>query len=312
MTVTEAAARSRFAPRTAPAEFFAGREWAVETAPFRALAHRFQLRSQSREIGDYLGYVLSGLADPAGGGSVSAYSVLDRGEQARRGRWTVYFGDQRVSMSKTVTKAISMVLWHINQEAVRATDTDMVVLHASAAELDGVGVVLPAPMESGKTTTVAGLIGAGFRYVTDEAVAISTDTGWVTPFAKPLSIDHGSWEVLSHLQPATVLPAAIQWHVPAEDVRSGSTGDVMLPRLIVSPRYRLGAETVLTPLGRAQMVVLLAESTFHFPDHGARNFAALADLARRSDCYTLTIGDLDEAVALVTSAVRTIAAREAS
>ena len=48
-------------------------------------------------------------------------------------------------------------------------------------------------MESGKTTLVAGLVLAGLRYLTDEAVAIRPADGGITPFPKALSVDHGSW-----------------------------------------------------------------------------------------------------------------------
>ena len=44
-------------------------------------------------------------------------------------------------------------------------------------------------MESGKTTLTAGLVRAGFDYLSDEAVAFDWDTLDIVPYAKPLSID---------------------------------------------------------------------------------------------------------------------------
>jgi len=308
--VTDIAEKSRYAPRTAPPGFFDNRDWAYETSRFRALAHDFTVRSESAEIGRYLDGVLAELAAP--GSAATAYHVLDRGEGARKGRWAVYFGRERLSLNSRISVAVGVLLWHVNQETIRTTDPDMVLLHAAAAELDGVGVVLPAPMESGKTTTVAGLIRAGFRYLTDEAVAIDPRTGWLSPFAKPLSVDRGSWAVLPDLEPATVLPNGIQWHVPVGTIRTGALGGRVLPRLIVSPRYVRGATTQLAPVSRGEMLIELGEATFHFHRHGLRNFQVLADLARRCDCYRLTIGDLDQAVALVTDLVHSTAAQEAS
>jgi hypothetical protein len=308
--MTDTAERSRYAPRTAPAGFFDGRDWAYRTGRFQALAHDFTVRSESAEIGRYVDGVLTELAAP--GSAATTYYVIDRGEGVRKGRWAVYFGNERVNLSGRIDTAIAMLLWHVNQETVRTTEPDMVLVHAAAAELDGVGVVLPAPMESGKTTTVAGLIRAGFRYLTDEAVAIDPRTGWVSPFAKPLSVDRGSWVVLRDLEPATVLPNSNQWHVPIRSIRPGALAGRVLPRLIVSPRYVHGATTQLAPVSRGRMLVELGEATFHFHRHGVRNFSVLADLVRRSDCYRLTIGDLDEAVALITDLVHSTAAQEAS
>jgi hypothetical protein len=308
--MTETVQKSRYAPRVAPAGFFDNRDWAYQTSRFQALAHDFTFRSESAEIGRYLDTVLAELAAP--GSATTAYHVLDRGDGARKGRWAVYFGDERLSMSSRVSNAVGMLLWHVNQETIRATDPDMVLLHAAAAELDGVGVVMPAPMESGKTTTVAGLIRAGFRYLTDEAVAIDPRTGWLSPFAKPLSVDRGSWGVLPDLEPAAVLPYTHQWHVPVRTIWPGALGGRVLPRLIISPRYVHGATTQLEPVSRGEMLIELGEATFHFHRHGVRNFHVLADLARRCDCYRLTIGDLDQAVALVKDLVHSTAAQEAS
>jgi hypothetical protein len=308
--MTDIAEKSRYAPRTAPPGFFDNRDWAYETSRFRALAHDFGVRSESAEIGGYLEHVLAELA--ATGAPATHYHVLDRGDGTRKGRWAVYFGSERLSLSTRIGVAVGMLLWHINQETVSATDPEMVLLHAAAAELDGVGVVLPAPMESGKTTTVAGLIRAGFRYLTDEAVAIDPRTGWLSPFAKPLSVDRGSWAVLPDLEPETLLPHTNQWHVPVRAIRPGALGGRVLPRLVISPRYVHGATTQLEPVSRGEMLIELGEATFHFHRHGVRNFQVLADLARRCDCYRLTIGDLDQAVALVTDLVHSTAAQEAS
>jgi len=118
--------------------------------------------------------------------------------------------------------------------------------------------------------------------------------------------------VLADLKPATVLPNALQWHVPIHSIRAGALAGRVQPRLIVSPRYVFGARTELVPVSRGKTLVELGEATFHFHQHAERNFGVLADLARRCDSYRLTVGDLDEAVALVTDLVHSTAAQEAS
>jgi hypothetical protein len=49
------------------------------------------------------------------------------------------------------------------------------------------------------------------------------------------------------------------------------------------------------------MLVLLADSTFAFQANPGRNLEVLARVAARSDCYRLTIGDLDSAVARISA-----------
>jgi hypothetical protein len=47
--------------------------------------------------------------------------------------------------------------------------------------------------------------------------------------------------------------------------------------------------------------VLLAESTFRFPERSARSMPVLSDLAERVPAFRLLIDDLDEGVTAVTA-----------
>ena len=55
---------------------------------------------------------------------------------------------------------------------------------------------------------------------------------------------------------------------------------------------------------RAEAVVDLAKNTFNFGDHGVPGLQQLALVVRACDCYRLTVGTLDDAVALIDDLVR--------
>jgi hypothetical protein len=200
------------------------------------------------------------------------------------------------------TLALAHLLWHINQQVIDSTQ-DLLLFHASAAEHDGVGILFPATAESGKTTLVAGVVRAGLRYVTDEAAAIDLDTITLHPYAKPLSVDPGSWEVLADLAPQVeeaVEPyLSSQWHVDPLSIRPDALASVSDPRFVVFPSYIAGAGTHLEPVGRAEAVLLLSSNCFNLSRFGRRGFEAMTELVRGADCYRLTVDRLDDGVGAV-------------
>jgi hypothetical protein len=172
-------------------------------------------------------------------------------------------------------------------------------VHAAAAAIDGRAVLLPARMESGKTTLVAGLVQRGFGYLTDEAAVIDPVTLRVSPFPKPLTIDEGSWSVLPELRPersADVEPlVSRQWHVDPRSIRSDALAADSEVVCIVSPQYVAGATTALRAMSKADALVLLCESTFYLDRHRRTGFDALGELVRRTPTFQLVIGDLESA-----------------
>lgn len=273
--------------------------WAFESGRFQALGHEFSVRTTCAALGRHVDHVFSPFAVP--GTPATWYSIRELEDEGETW-YLVDFGEDRVVRTKWARRAFGMLLWHMNQETIRRSHR-FTLLHASAAERDGIAAIFPAPMESGKTTLVAGLLRAGLRYLTDEAAAIDPENLRVHPFPKALSIDPGSWDVLADLEPhvdPAVAPFAIgQWQVVPDAIRPAAVAPPAPVRLVVAPRYSAGAATTLESLGRPEMLRLCIDSTFRFTDHGRRNFAVLAEVTRTSECFRLTVGDLRTACNLV-------------
>jgi hypothetical protein len=212
----------------------------------------------------------------------------------------VRYQDRVVVVTGRLDRALSVLLWHINAEVVRRSAPHYPLVHAAAAVWNGSAVLLAAAPESGKTTTVAGLVQqAGFDYLTDEAVAIDLRNLLAQPYPKPLSIDRGSWGPLAHLRPAHGDPVTGQWQVAAGSIRPGAVAAPAPIRFVVEPAYDPNTTTRLEPLPRGAMLVRLADSTFEFQAAPQRNLGVLARIVERADCYRLPISDLDEGVRLI-------------
>lgn len=274
--------------------------WTRTTGPFRAIAHAFVVRTMDAALGRYLEAVLNPFADD--GADALAYSVVDRGE-ATKNRYALYFGSERLALTPSGSFAVATLLWHVNRGAISSGD-EFVLIHAGAVEWDGHAALFPAPMESGKTTLVAGMVRAGARYLSDEAAAIEPDTLLVHPFPKALTIGSGSWGVLADLAPE-VDPKLAQrylrgdWHIDARTIRPDSFAPATMPSIVIAPSYVRDAVTCLLPMTRAEAVMHLGQNSFNLPKHGRLGLEVLAAVVRRSTCHRLVVGDLDEACDLV-------------
>jgi hypothetical protein len=224
--------------------------------------------------------------------------------QAVEGTFDVLADAESIGASVKSWRAVALIGWHINQSVVEHSRARHVLLHASAAVKDGGAVVLAAPMEHGKTTTVTGLLRAGYSYVTDEAVAVDPASLQLTPYPKPLTIDRGAWKLFPDLRPSVTFPDAASWWVTAESIRPGAVVESADPVVVVLPAYSAGAVTELVPMGPTEATTTLAGCTFRFDDDPVRNLGVVAALARRCPTYRLTIGDLGEAVEAIDGLMR--------
>ncbi len=187
--------------------------------------------------------------------------------------------------------------------AVAIERWDGVVCHAGGVARDGVGIVLPADMESGKSTLTAGLVRAGFDYLSDEGIAFHPDTNLIQPYPKPLSLDPGSWFLFPELEPRADLGdddyKQNQWQVAPDAIREGAVADPCPAGVLVFPQYVEGSTTELVPIGRAEALIELAKNTFSFNQQSRFALEQLAGIVRVVPSYRLTVGSLAAAVATI-------------
>lgn len=272
-------------------------QWAWRSGPCAALEHRFELLVEPEDFGSDLDQLVAPFRTrrpPEDSAVVVSYSVRADGDGDLP--LNLYVDDEHLMSGATARIFSGILAWHINRSAVEASEERHVLLHASAATRAGMTIILPADMESGKTTTIAGLLRSGFDYVTDEAVAIDPATGRITPFPKTLSLDPGSWGLFPECRPATE-ERVLQWHVdPGQFGARTIRTSVGPPRFVVFPKYVAGAETTMTPVPPAEAVSELARMSFHFARHPRRNLMVVKQVALNATLARLVIGSLDDAV----------------
>jgi hypothetical protein len=266
------------------------------TRTYHALAHDFRLAFEDRPVCAYFEQLFDAFAE-ADGRSVTNYTVV----RTENGGFEVRGDAPDVLAGATASGVATAFVHHVNRQAI---DGEYAVMsHAGGVERNGVGFVFPAHMESGKTTLTAGLVRAGFGYLTDEAVAFDWHSGVIEPFPKPLSIDEGSQFLFPELRPGPA-PGEVatlegQWQVPASAIRPDALGQPCRARFVVFPRYEAGAATALTPVTRAEALVELAKNTFEFKERPRRALDVLAEIVRGAECYRIAVGSHAEACDLI-------------
>ncbi len=281
--------------------------WGYVTRRFRLLAHDFAIRTNHAGLARYLDEVFAPAAVPGAPTTPTTWYSIVTGLPGERAD-ALLIDEDRVLHTDQPHYILKHLMWHINQQAIRKSLSTHVLVHAAVAARDGVGIVMPAPQEAGKTTLVAGLVSAGFGYLSDEAAAIHPESLEIAPFPKPLSVDKGSWEVLAGAEPqldeTTRQYVTKQWQASPLSLRHGSVSGPVPAGLLILPTYRAGAATTLEPVRAVDALVATLSQTFYFHRAAQRNLEVLARLLATVHCYRLTVGDLAVACEAVDGACR--------
>lgn len=278
---------------------------AVATMPlarigsYRALGHSFEVEADEPSLASSLSATLGDLSHAGPAEHCYRFTTADRADATM---FELTRDGEALGGPWPPAVAATALVTDLNRQAA-ASRPHHLLLHAAALSWAGRGLVLPAPPGGGKTTLAAGLIAAGFAYLTDEVVAIDPATLEIEPYPKPLSVGAGAVPVLRHLAilgGSWVWPAPGEpWLVAADTFGSWAAGGPCRAHLLVFPSYSEGATTALTPLGRAEALVEVAANSFNFVDHGSAWLPVLRRLVLECSCWRLTTGDLGEACELL-------------
>ena len=249
------------------------------------------------EVAERLGSLASVAASP---GHAVVYELVaaERGIDVRA-------DGRAIGNARNADSALSLVQWHLNR-LVGEHSGGRLQLHASAVRLrDGRVAVFPGDVNAGKSTLVAGLVRAGYGYLTDEMVAVEIGTGRAEGYRKPVNLDPGAWSLFPGVVPTDaadrgdehlVDPVALHPDALAGP-RTGGIG------LVVFPAYRAGGSTQATRLSPGAALVTLIAHCTNLATHGQAGLDTLARLVTRAADFDLTMAGLDDAVRAVDALV---------
>ncbi len=201
------------------------------------------------------------------------------------------------------SQAYPMFEWGLNW-CIANYAHSYLVIHAAVVERAGRAAILPAPPGSGKSTLCAGLIGRGWRLLSDELMLLDLASGLIEPLARPVNLKNASIDVIRGFHAGVVMTDPVRdtakgtvalMRPPLDSVSRAA--EPALPAWVIFPRYVAGAPAVLKPNSKAQTFMRVVEQAFNYDILGARGFEAAAGLIDRCECFEFSYGNLDEAVA---------------
>ena len=193
--------------------------------------------------------------------------------------------------------------WCVGNQAHR-----WVAIHAAVLERHGRTLILSGESGAGKSTLCAALALKGWRLFSDEFALIDPDSGRLAPLPRPVSLKNASIDIIRARGRDVVfgtegvdIEGARFAHMkpPADSVRRAR--EESPPGWVVLPRWAAGRPTALEPLPKAQALLRLTDQSFNYNYLGAKGYECIADLVRRSDCYTLEYSDLDDVLSRLES-----------
>lgn len=205
-------------------------------------------------------------------------------------------------------KALSQLAPYLKHQAARLALNDhdhILTLHAGAVAKDGSLIVLPANSGEGKSTLVAGLVRAGFRYFSDEIAPLSQGSCKVTPVPLGICVKESAFPVLLGRYPEIAQlrvhdredgRRAVYLPPPRETI--AQVADAIPATHLVFHRYQAGADTELSPISRSQALGRALAQCVSIPAPlTLDDAAALVNWIEQVECYEMISGSLDASVA---------------
>jgi hypothetical protein len=274
---------------------------------YRVLSYYFCLRWNADRLGSFAHQVLEGFTvprdpgeerTPPTPGDPPVYSLLDVGP-SEQVRYRLVYRSSVMAAGEDAGYVLDQLFWHVNSEAVRHTG-DFLLIHAGAlATPTGEGVLLPAPSGHGKTTLVAGLVQAGFGYLSDEAGAVDPVTRKLYPYPKALSLSRDVLEThFPDLADRADGPTRKRY-LPPDWLRPAAVAEPCLVRFVIVHRFQSGASTTITPISRGNAALELGRNAMNLGVYRERALPLLSDLVLGAACYQMVHGSLAEAVVAI-------------
>lgn len=191
--------------------------------------------------------------------------------------------DRHTTLPATLTGTLAMV----NHAAL--AHTPLLTFHAAVVTRRDSTLVIPGRSTSGKSTLTACLLRHGWRYVSDEALALHWTTGTLVSYPRPMSLSPWSCAAAGGIPGVFADGEYIVRAVDAGADVDCAPGPV---RYVVLLSRTDGAQAPrLVPVDRNEALAELLQRGFTFNMNPSRALVLVTELLRRSVSLRLRLGD---------------------
>lgn len=169
-------------------------------------------------------------------------------------------------------------------------------LHAACLSIDGKGMLLAGTSGSGKSTLALALLPAGFDFLGDDMVFLSTEPDGIQALAFPDEIDVTTDTIrffpeLAHLAGIPLAPGWPKYQVRIEELYGVEPTAQCRPAVLLFPRVSGNERSVVTSLDPYEALTELAPNILLTDGPSSQaHFDVLAGLVQQCACYRLETG----------------------
>jgi hypothetical protein len=202
--------------------------------------------------------------------------------------------DEPRADANTFAEAVSLVCSAINVPL--ATRGPYLVAHAAVVARAGTTLAIPGASGAGKTTLTVALLQRGWRYVSDEALAVDWNTGVLQPYPRPLGVSDWSAAMLDVVGGVR---GDREWFLrPAELGAEVAVGAAGITHIVIVDRDR--SAPTLQSAHRMDALEILLRRSFNYYHDPACALQTFAGVVRRAKVQRLCYGDPQLAASLLT------------
>ena len=180
-------------------------------------------------------------------------------------------------------------------------------LHAGVVSSGDRCILLPGASGSGKTTLTAGLVGAGFTYLSDEVALLEEETLDLRPFPLAIGVKRGAvaavaerWPQVGELQAHARIDGEYVRYLALPSEHCAPPDSTCTAGWLIFPRYGAELSTALRPITRPQALRRLMQDCMVLPQLlDEARVEKLVQWMRGLQCFELPMNSLTEAVELV-------------
>ncbi|HEV2755713.1 MAG TPA: hypothetical protein VG318_08035 [Actinomycetota bacterium] len=171
---------------------------------------------------------------------------------------------------------------------------DFLLIHSGAVTIGDRAVLVPAEMDTGKSTTVTALLRAGARYLSDELGALDPVTRNVYPYPKRITLDQETLAFFPGLEEglgdrAGAMETLTQRYVRPEDCDSSIAAPAPLGAVVFPTKDREGPPR-LEPVPASEAAWLLARNARNLYRYADRGVLMLGQMCGDAQAYRLSGG----------------------
>ncbi len=218
-------------------------------------------------------------------------TAVFRLESPQTKTWQLWQNDTLLLEAEAVTTLFEPLMQAVLEKLI-APANDHLVLHAGGVALAEWGVLLCGVSGSGKSTLTARLLQEGFRYLSDEALAVDLNLKVMHGFARSLVLKAGSdfiWRGQQANDDVLALPNGITWVTPA--FLDGITIPHASPQLLLFPQFQQGSALNVVPLSAGEAAFALLQNLANARNLPEQGFRLTAELARQLPAYRVIYGE---------------------